>query len=288
MIYGLLIVAVILYLWCGVNLIGVSRFTVASAKLPRSFDGFKILQLSDLHSKTFGRGNGWLIDKIDQIRPDIIVASGDMMNSKNDDGHVFERLAAVLVKKYPVYFIPGNHERGSLHDNNRYVYPELKEKLSQMGVHILEDAMLEITRTADSIRLYGLSLPLRYYHRGASTLKDDRFIFTAKLIEKRLGRADHDKLNLLLVHSPYFFDSYAQWGADLSFAGHVHGGAVRVPFLGGLLSPDRTFFTRYDAGLFRQGDAHMIVSRGLGTTHMPLRVLNQPEVVCVTLRKTPG
>ena len=282
----LLIVAIAIYLWCGVNLIVVSRFTVTSHKLPKSFDGYKIVQITDLHSKVFGHDNQWLIDKIDAIGPDSIVVTGDMMSDKNDDGQVFERLAAVLVKRYPIYCISGNHEERVHHHDANHIYADFRAKLINMGVHYIDNEKVRIARGGDSIDLYGLSIGLFFYRQNASKRSAGRYAFTKDKIAIKFGRLDESKFNLLLVHSPFYFDSYATWGADLTFAGHVHGGVIRLPFVGGVFSPDKTFFTKYDAGLFDKGDSKMIVGRGLGTTHLNVRIFNQPEIVVVTLNTT--
>ncbi|SHH94836.1 metallophosphoesterase [Clostridium grantii] len=92
-------------------------------------------------------------------------------------------------------------------------------------------------------------------------------------------------MNILLVHNPKYFEKYSNWGADLIFSGHVHGGIIRLPYLGGLLSPDRRFFPKYDNGVYENNGNKMIVSRGLGNSHLNLRINNKPELIVVTLKK---
>ena len=278
-LFGTVIIAIAVYLWCGVNLIEVSHYTVSSSKLPKSFDGYRIVQLTDLHSKSFGPGNKRLIDKIKGLKPDLIVVTGDMINSKNDSGGVFEKLAAALVKKYPVYCISGNHEEKA----DQKLVARFKEQLAGLGVHYLDNEKVQIIRGGDSISLYGLTVPLCCYG-SRQTMKNDGITLTKDAITQRIGAADRTKFNLLLVHSPFFFGSCAAWGADLSLAGHVHGGVIRLPFIGGVISPDFQFFPQYDAGLFKKGNARMIVGRGLGTTLVSIRVLDQPEIVAITLK----
>jgi len=282
-VFTAVIAALTVYLWCGTNLLQITHFTVLSKKLPKSFDGYKIVQLTDLHSKTFGRDNKWLIDKINGIKPDLIVVTGDMMNSKNDDGQVFERLAAVLVKKYPVYCISGNHEEQVQQHAENHIFADFKEKLLSMGVKYIDNEKVQIVRGGGSISLYGLTMPLAYYSSRANTVSGN-YVFTKDKITRRIGNPDEAKFNLLLVHTPFFFDSYAAWGADLSLVGHLHGGVVRLPYVGGVFSPDFTLFPKYDAGLFKNGGPQMIVGRGLGTSIVSIRIFDQPEIVEVTLK----
>jgi predicted MPP superfamily phosphohydrolase len=277
------IAALAVYLWCGVNLLQITHYTVTSSKLPKSFDGYKIVQLTDLHSITFGSDNKRLIDKINGLKPDLIVVTGDMMNSENDNGQVFEKLAAVLVKKYPVYCISGNHEEKVQQHPSNHIFANFKSKLLAMGVKYIDNEKVQISRGRSSISLYGLTMPLSYYS-SQSDIVNNGYYLSRDRITQRIGNPDKAQFNILLVHSPYFFSSYAEWGADLSFAGHLHGGVIRLPFLGGVISPDLTLFPKYDAGLFKKGGSEMIVGRGLGTSIVSIRILDQPEIVDVTLK----
>jgi predicted MPP superfamily phosphohydrolase len=278
------IVADAAFFWCEDNLLEVTHISVASAKLPKSFDGYRIVQLTDLHSKTFGPGNRELIDRINAIDPDLIVVTGDMMNSEKDDGRVFEALAAALVKKYPVYCISGNHEDRIEYNDNKHIFADFKAKLVSMGVKYIDNGSAQIVKGGESFSLYGLEIPLSFYGLGFSGDKTGKDGFTKEEITQRLGSPDPARFNLLLVHTPFYFGSYAAWGADLSLAGHLHGGVIRLPFLGGVISPDMTLFPKYDAGEFSQGGAKMIVGRGLGTSVLSLRIFNRPEIMAVTLK----
>ena len=98
-----------------------------------------------------------------------------------------------------------------------------------------------------------------------------------------VGENDKKLMNLMIAHNPIYFPSYKQWGADLVLSGHIHGGIIRIPGIGGLLSPDCTFFPKYDGGMFSEDGATMIVSRGLGTHTIPIRIFNPGELVCVDI-----
>ena len=101
---------------------------------------------------------------------------------------------------------------------------------------------------------------------------------------KHLGNADRSRFQILMAHSPLFFDACADWGADLTLSGHFHGGTIRIPGLGGVMTPQYQFFLPVCAGTFEQNGRYMIVSRGLGTHSINIRIFNKPQVVVVRLR----
>ena len=264
----------------------ITRYTVTSPRVPPHFDGCTILQLTDLHGAAFGPGNEELLETVRRAKPDLIAATGDMINCAHDDGSAFAALAKNLARDYPVYYITGNHE-GYIRSKRPGDYVRQMRALGRAGVFRLSNAATFFERGGDRIAVCGLELPSSYYRpffdrRGIFTLRSDE-------VARRLGAAPA-AFTLLLVHTPFFFDAYAGWGADLTLSGHLHGGMVRLPLVGGVLSPDWTLFPRYDAGLFTHargggGSAALVVSRGLASNRKP-RIFNPPEVVAVTLRRT--
>lgn len=272
-----LIIAILIYF--DNNVLQVSQYTISSNKIPASFNGFKILQLSDLHSKKFGKDNDRLIKKINEEKPDIIVMTGDMVDRKDTNYNNFMSLARVLSKSYETYYIVGNHEQSLSEDKQRF----LLDKLKEIGVRVLDNEKVEITKGSDSINLYGLWINLRYY-------KDENNGYTkgvslgTKQMETILGNLDSNSYNVLLAHNPLYFDTYEKWGADLTLSGHIHGGMIRLPFVGGLLSPERKFFPKYDAGNYKVSGKDLIVSRGLGNGKLAFRIFNKPEIVVITLK----
>lgn len=102
-------------------------------------------------------------------------------------------------------------------------------------------------------------------------------------LTEQLGICDRKAFNLLLAHNPLYFDEYADWGADLVLSGHVHGGVVILPFLGGVISPQVRLFPKYYAGTYFHGKSEMILSRGLHMHSFRIRLFNMPELSCVTL-----
>lgn len=262
----------------------VSEYELAYGKLPASFDGYRILQLSDLHSKDFDNGNDKLLEKIRRQNPDMIVLTGDMVNSTDLDFGVFLSLASDLSADYEVYYIVGNHEQSLSDSSLKYLH----SKLEEMGVQILDNERAVINRGDDSIDLYGLWFNLRYYSdRSNDYVKNDAetYYFSVDKIKKVIGENDGSRFSILLAHNPLYADTYFKWGADLTFSGHVHGGMIRLPFLGGIYSPERTFFPEYDGGLYTSGEQNLIVSRGIGNGNLGFRFFNCPEIVTVTLKK---
>lgn len=276
------------FLYFQANDITITNYTYKSDKVPEGFQNYKILQLTDLHSNLFGKDNVRLLQEIEKVDPDMIAVTGDMMNSLEDDGVVFLELAEQLVKRYPVYYIDGNHElivkliskRGE-----HQFYPAFIERLKQLGVHIVNDKSAKLTRGEDEILLTGLDIPLIFYSDKDADIGN--YEFNRSYVEKKIGQAADDLFHLLLVHNPDYFPVYEQWGAHLILAGHHHGGMIRIPFMGGLIGQNGKFelFPTYSAGEFKENEATMYVGRGLGNYSINLRLFNRPELVVVTLKR---
>lgn len=253
-------------------------YKVASPKLPAAFDGFRVLHLSDLHSASFGKRNRRLFAAIDSARPDIIVMTGDMINGGEEHFNVFLHLAASLAAQYEVYYILGNHEQALKPRRLR----ELLQALYKAGVHILANESVDLKRGDSRVRLYGMHPHMRYY-RDLKHCFDRHAYFTATDLRELVGPADPNVYNILLAHNPLYFSSYAKWGADLTLSGHIHGGIIRLPGLGGLLSPEFRFFPKYDGGFFAQSGHCLEVSRGLGNNFL-CRINNPPELPLLIFR----
>jgi len=263
-------------LYFGNNTLQISQYTVSSVKLPADFDDFRILQLSDLHSKQFGSDSRRLIKRIDEEKPDIIVMTGDMINTSDDNSDVFIDLAKNLVRKYEVYYIVGNHEKII----NSY---RLLHDLENSGVTVLDNEKVRLERGKSFINLYGLLFSIKYY-KNVNNPDEKNIFYDLAAMEEATGVSDPGEFNILLTHNPVYFSTYSQWGADLTLSGHIHGGIIRIPFMGGLLSPDRTLFPKYDAGQFNSGQSVMIVNRGLGNELIIPRIFNRPEITVITLK----
>ena len=243
----------------------ISRYEVASQKLPESFDGFKIVQLSDLHGAEFGEDGMELVEKVKELEPDIIALTGDFVTDEGDLAAV-EKLAARLVKLCPVYFVSGNHEFGS------GLAVKVRNILERAGVKYLSNKYLTISRGEDGILLGGVEDPLAY----ADMLSPDE-------LAQKMNDAAPDAFKILLGHRNYWMTEYPELPVDLIFCGHAHGGLIRIPGVGGLIGTDRRLFPDFDAGEYNNGRYTLIVSRGLGNSVPIPRVFNRPEIVCVEL-----
>lgn len=243
----------------------ISHYEVASQKLPESFDGFKIVQLSDLHGAEFGEDGMELVDKVGSLEPDMIALTGDFVTDEGDLAAV-EKLAARLVKLCPVYFISGNHEFGS------GLAVKVRNILERAGVKYLSNEYLTINRGEDEILLGGVEDPLAY----ADMLSPDE-------LAQKMNDAAPDAFKILLGHRNYWMTEYPELPVDLIFCGHAHGGLIRIPGVGGLIGTDRRLFPNFDAGEYNNGRYTLIVSRGLGNSVPIPRVFNRPEIVCVEL-----
>lgn len=234
----------------------ISRYEVKSQKLPESFDGFKIVQLSDLHGAEFGEDGMELVEKVKELEPDIIALTGDFVTDEGDLAAV-EKLAARLVKLCPVYFISGNHEFGS------GLAVKVRNILERAGVKYLSNEYLTISRGEDEILLGGVEDPLAY----ADMLSPDE-------LAQKMNDAAPDAFKILLGHRNYWMTEYPELPVDLIFCGHAHGG---------LIGTDRRLFPDFDAGEYNNGRYTLIVSRGLGNSVPIPRIFNRPEIVCVEL-----
>lgn len=269
----LIIAAVVLVLVAalciaGNEVITVSRSEYSSSSLPNSFDGFKILQISDLHNKLFGTGQKYLLSKIESERPDIIVITGDVIDSSKynlENALALVRGAASIA---PVYYASGNHE---LRKNR---YDKIMAALADAGATLLENRSVALTRGGQSITLVGLT-DVNY-----SSFDPEP---ACRALDSHLLPVS-DGFTVLLAHRPGVADISGDFGCELAFSGHLHGGQWRIPFVGGLFSPDTGFFPGNTSGSHTSGTATVYVSRGLGNSVFPLRLFNPPELVSVTLR----
>lgn len=245
----------------------ISRYEVKSQKLPESFDGFKIVQLSDLHGAEFGEDGMELVEKVKELEPDMIALTGDFVTDEGDLAAV-EKLVARLTELCPVYFISGNHEFGS------GLAVKVRNILERAGVKYLSNEYLTISRGEDEILLGGVEDPLAY----ADMLSPDE-------LAQKMNDAAPDAFKILLGHRNYWMTEYPELPVDLIFCGHAHGGLIRIPGVGGLIGTDRRLFPDFDAGEYNNGRYTLIVSRGLGNSVSIPRVFNRPEIVCVELTR---
>ena len=238
----------------------------------------KYVVLSDLHNKSYGKNNEKLIKSIEHEEPEAILIAGDILTSKpGKDFTIAVELIKNLADKYPIYYGMGNHE------TRLFLYPEVygdmgkryEEKINKAQVTFMRN---ESREAGDCIRITGLDMRREYYKRFKKTPMDRTYM------EDTLGTVKPECYEILLAHNPDYFEEYAAWGADLVLSGHVHGGMMRLPILGGVVSPAFKFFPKYDGGMFKQGKSTLILSRGLGMHSIPIRIFNPGELVVVELK----
>lgn len=250
---------------------------------PRIRKKLRIVLVADLHNKSYGKGNEKLLAAIDAAGPDVILSAGDLMTSvPGESMEVAEAFVEKLSQRYPFYYGNGNHEYRIYHETEKYgtMGEEYRRVLQTCGVCLLENETAELRACA--VRIAGLDLPQEHYKKFRESQLPLSELFAL------LGPCRKDEFTILLAHNPAFFESYAEWGADLTLSGHVHGGVMRLPYLGGVLSTSLRLFPKYDGGLFEIGSRKLIVSRGLGSHTVPIRVFNPAELVIIDLEPEPG
>ena len=248
----------------------VNEYTLISNRLPDAFDGFRIAQISDLHNAEFGANNATLLAMLREAAPDIIVITGDLVDSYHTDIDIALRFTEKAAKIAPCYYVTGNHEARISE------YPALKAGLEAAGVVILENKRIELEQNGETIALIGVDDP--------SFQTDYLMGDSAAVMSGVLQALTNDNTyTVLLSHRPELFDTYVESGVDLVFSGHAHGGQFRLPFIGGLVAPNQGLFPEYDSGLYTNGFTNMLVSRGIGNSIIPIRFNNPPEIIIVEL-----
>ncbi|MDN3436976.1 metallophosphoesterase [Planococcus sp. APC 3900] len=266
-------ILLVLLVWGGIwgsnNWVQTTEYTVASEELPQAFDGARIVQVSDLHNATFGRNQSSLIEKVEAASPDAIFLTGDLVDSNRYDLDSSLVLVDALVEMSEVYYVTGNHEVAS----NKV--EEILGALRERGVTVLENDSVEWAKEGESVQIAGIDDPLMEpdIHEGEATQQS---LANAQMTED---------FTLLLAHRPEYFPIYADYGVDVVFSGHAHGGQVRIPGIGGLIAPGQGWFPKVTEGIFEVNQSQMVVSRGLGNSTFPVRIFNLPEIVVVTLEK---
>ena len=264
----------------------IRRHEVRSSKLPEAFDGYRLVFLSDLHSNSFGKNNKELLSAIDREKPDLVLAGGDMMIGKKKR-HITIPVPLRLLRElrklgYPVYHGLGNHEMRMQEDQEYYdyEYAVYKELLEGWGVEFLDNRTVRIEKDGQYIVLTtGLTLPRKYYKKVGKEPMEPGFL------ERTVGSGNTGEFRILLAHSPLYFPEYSRWGADLVLSGHFHGGTIRLPFLGGVMTPNYMLFPKYDRGRYEENGSVMLLSGGLGTHSVNIRLNNRPELYVITLRR---
>lgn len=240
------------------------------------------VMLADLHNQLYGEENRILLEEIHSLSPDFVCIAGDMLVGNTKIPYdAAQQTVIALAKKYQVFYGLGNHESRMKHDVDIYgnLYDQYMEPLIAEKVCVLANESFQYQVGENKLCIYGYDLPKRYFE------KFNRYTFDASQMKAVFEKDDKfsDSFSILLAHNPVYFEQYAAWGADLTLSGHLHGGIIRLPLLGGVITPQVKLFPRYSAGKYTIGEKYMIVSRGLGTHTIPIRFNNRPELSVVHL-----
>ena len=266
-----LLIIIIAFLYWQNNDIVITNIDVNNGNIPSNFDKFKILQVSDLHNKKFGKNQNKLVKLTKKINPDIIVVTGDAIDSRKTNMDIAINYLSQIAKSYPTYYVSGNHER-RIKGYNRF-----EELLIQNNVKVLNNKYKNIKIGNKEISLIGMK-DISFIK---SKDKRKEYLNTLKDIKKEVN----NNFTILLSHRPEIIDIYSQSKVDLVFTGHAHGGQIRLPFTDGLFAPNQGLLPKYTSGKFKNGSTEMIVSRGLGNSLFPFRIFNRPELIVTTLNK---
>ena len=285
MIKIILIIVAVFIVYCLIEMIRelrdfrVTKYRICSQKLNGIKKEKKMIFLSDLHNRMYGEENERLLESIRNQHPDLILIGGDMLVRK--DGNFYDKTVHFLAKLpgiCPVYCANGNHEQKlkELPDKYEQSYEEYKKALTASGIHMLENASETVKLDEVPVKLSGLEIPLGAYARfGKKEL-------SLKEITDRIGEHGDD-YQILLAHHPGYMKEYLAYGADLILGGHYHGCVVQLPGIGGVISTNFTLFPKYSGGIYPEGEQIAVVSRGLGTHSVPLRLWNWPELIVLEL-----
>ncbi|MGM9950065.1 MAG: metallophosphoesterase [Lysinibacillus sp.] len=255
----------LLFLYANNNLLGTTEYRIESDRLPKAFDGFRIVQVSDLHDATFGEGQQRLVEKIREAGPDAVFLTGDLIDSRRYNLQNSLDAVRKLVAFAEVYYVLGNHEVAVNEIDEIYM------ALERLGVHILPNQSLEIERDGERLAIIGIEDPLMGKEVG-------------DMLDESMAGLGEDVYKILLSHRPEAFEDYVEHGLDVVFTGHAHGGQVRLPFIGGLVAPGQGWLPTYTSGMHEESGTRMLVSRGLGNSLVPQRLFNPPELIVVELK----
>lgn len=286
-VFGTIILIMVLLMaaFLAVGIIDGNRFVTVREEfvLPKLSGECRFVLISDLHNKVYGNRNDKVIASIQKINPDFIILAGDLVTSKvSEDMTPGIELVRALSQNYRIYYGLGNHESKMKSRTEDFgdKFDRLRRAVSGKNVFVLENESVDLPEY--NIRVTGLELDLNYFAHFRVKKMEEGYL------QKTLPGHDGRRCNLLIAHNPDYFGDYARWGADLVLAGHVHGGIMRLPLLGGVIAPSYKIFPRYDGGVFRNGKASMLLGRGMGSHTIPLRFFNPAELYEVRLLPEKG
>lgn len=269
----IIIIALAVFLYLENTILDNREYPISYSRLPEGFDGYRIAHLSDVHNTLNRRLQASILQSLREHKPDIIVITGDLLDSRRTNVTAavsfIERLAPIA----PVYYVPGNHE-GRIPEAYRQFHSQC---LGKPNITLMEDESLVLTRNNDHINLIGLSDPHFNGFHG-----DEKAASVKRQLERFIKP---DEFNMLLIHRPELIRTYGECGVDLALTGHAHGGQIRLPFVGGLFAPGQGLLPWLTSDVHEYQGCQLVISRGIGNSLAPFRIFNHPEVIIITLNK---
>ncbi len=262
----------------------IKTYEIQTKKIKKDERPLRLVMLSDLHNRLWGEKQKILLDAIDRLEGDLILCAGDMLIGREQARmeNAIQLFRELGKRSVPVYCSNGNHEsrmRQQLAIYGRQ-YQQYARQLRGFGIKILENETETVKIGAAKIQIHGYEMPLKYYRKLCMLPYDTRDL------RQKFGGIHDGDFHILLAHNPVYFETYARWGADLTLSGHLHGGIIRLPGIGGLITPQAKLFPKYDRGLFEEDGKYMVVSAGLGEHTVPIRFLNPPQLICIVVKGT--
>lgn len=297
LIFLVLLVSLVIGNYLANQEVYISEYEIVDEKIPQAFDGYRIVQVTDVHSIRSQEQADLLYNRVVEQRPDAVVITGDLVDSTyyTEENNALkagtsEKMAgqdtvdfvARLTEHYYVYYVYGNHEMVLLDDvdNNPF-----KLAMEEIGVIFLNNDGVKITKDGESIYMLGIQDPSTLYKDSDYAEYNTHSERIHAMMKNVMALKEEELYTVVLSHRPEYFVDYAKYDADLVLTGHAHGGQVRVPGIGGLYAPGQGWFPEYTSGLWTEKDTSMIICRGIGNSVELPRIFNPPEINTIILQK---
>ena len=266
----------------------ITHYTIESQKFKGFSRDLNLIFLSDLHNRVYGEKNEPLLQAIRNEKPDLILIGGDMLVRKEDASYdIALDFTSQLPEIAPVLYATGNHEQRMRANPEIYQasYADYRQQLKDRGVLFLENGSCRIEAGTVLLEISGVELPSASYKK-LKKLPIQVSDIAEYLHKDSVSVTEDSVYRILLAHNPAYMNAYKEWGADLILSGHLHGGVMRLPGIGGVITPQAFLFPKYSGEMTKEGEQTIIVSRGLGTHTINIRLFNQPEVVSICLKRS--
>ena len=266
----------------------VTHYTIESQKFKGFSRDLNLIFLSDLHNRVYGEKSEPLLQAIRNEKPDLILIGGDMLVGKEDASYdIALDFTSQLPEIAPMLYATGNHEQRMREKPEIYqaAYADYRQQLKDRGVLFLENGSCRIEAGTVLLEISGVELPSASYKK-LKKLPIQASDIAEYLHKDSVSVTEDSVYRILLAHNPAYMNAYKGWGADLILSGHLHGGVMRLPGIGGVITPQAFLFPKYSGEMTKEGEQTIIVSRGLGTHTINIRLFNQPEVVSICLKRS--